>query len=177
MKNIVFLLLFIQAFCFGQDISLSPKAFFPLYIMDGMVANEPQIKLLGQKEITTISIYKSDNLPKNLAVFTNFAAVGIINVTLKDEFGSSITSFEKLNTQNKLNELNPVYINGTLLKDSSLKIIEDAIFDIEIIENSNQKFLNIWTVSEAERKGLTKKVGGIRFNTLKQNANASITFK
>ena len=166
MKNLMVIFTLFSALCFGQQDS--PKedlAINPLYILDGMIANEPQIKMITTAEIAAISIYKSDNLPKNLESFSNFADDGIIDIILKQkdvQFNS--ISFEKLNITNNLNELNPIYINNILVKGTANRILEDAILDTEIIEKNGQKFLNIWTVAKDQRKGIAKVMRGKKIN-------------
>ncbi|MGV8914107.1 MAG: hypothetical protein ACOH1X_01525 [Kaistella sp.] len=167
MKKFLFLFTLLSAFCFGQEVSLKEKKdIHPLYILDGKISNEAQMKLLQSKDISSVSVYKSDRLPENLQAFSNFALEGIIEISLKEKSENSAAfSLAFFNKKNNLDEINAVYINGILVKDTAVKIEEDAIEAIEIIENNDQKFLNIWTVSQEERNGITQKIGGIKYQT------------
>lgn len=161
MKNLIVLLMLLSTFCLGQQNSLKEAVgLFPLYVVNGMVANESQVKLIGSAGIFSVSVYKSDNLPAKLNAFTNFATEGIIDITLKEntELQAGF-SLERLNIEHQLNEMNPVYINRIFVRDNTVKIITEAIIETEIIENKGQKLLNIWTVTKEERTGIVKRAG------------------
>lgn len=176
MKNLLLILTLFSTFSFAQEISLKEKSgIYPLYIVDGIISNLPQMKLIHSTEITSVSIYKSDNLPENLGDFTNFSTEGIIDISLKTKIEKNETvSLSSLNIHNKLDEINPVYINSILLKDTKVKIVKDAIIDTEVIENNGQKFLNIWTISQDERNGVTKRTGAIKRNQKDRNTMKSV---
>lgn len=178
MKNFILLFTLFAAFCFGQQTSLKEKSDrYPLYIIDGMISNETQMKLISSKEIAAISVYKSDSLPDKLSAFSNFALEGIIDITLKEKNDVVAVSLEHLNIKNNLNDINSVYVNGILVKDTTVKIVDDAIIETEIIENNGQKFLNIWTVTEDQRKGITKRTGGIKLNPDAQKTLKHVVLK
>ena len=166
MKNLLLPFILFSAILFGQKNSFKEAAgLFPLYVVNGMVANESQVKAIGSPGISSVSVYKSDHLPEKLIHFINFTSEGIIDITLKEntEIEPAI-SLDRLNIEHQLNELNPVYINRIFVKNNGVKIIKDAIIETEIIENKGQKLLNIWTVTKAERTGIVKKTGGIKIN-------------
>ena len=166
MKNLLLPFILFSAILFGQQNSLKEAAGpFPLYVINGIVANETQMKAIGSPGIAAISIYKSDHLPEKLNNFINFTAEGIIDITLKEntEVEPAI-SLDRLNIEHQLNELNPVYINRIFVKNNTVKILKDAIIATEIIENKGQKLLNIWTLTKAERTGIVKRTGGIKIN-------------
>jgi hypothetical protein len=158
MKNLFLLFTLISAFSFGQEASIKEtKAIYPLYIIDGIISNEAQIKLVNSNEISTVSIYKSDNLPKNRIAFSNFIDDGIIDIILKVKNEKLVAvSLKSLNLKNHLEELNPVYINRILVKDNAVQIFEDIILETEIITIKNQQFLNIWTISKEERNRISR---------------------
>ena len=161
MKNLILFFMLFSVPFFGQQNSLKEVAgLFPLYVVDGMVANESQVKLIGSAGIFSVSVYKSDNLPEKLNPFTHFAAEGIIDITLRENTEpQTSSSLERLNIEHQLNELNPVYINRILVKNNAVKIMTEAIIETEIIENNGQKLLNIWTVTPQERNGISKRSG------------------
>ena len=116
MKNLLLLFILFAVFCFGQQNSLKQTTgLFPLYVVDGMIANEAQLKALGSTEISAVSIYKSDNLPEKLMPFSNFSAEGIIDISLKTNTTLPTVLLYQINMENRLNEKNPVYINRILL--------------------------------------------------------------
>ena len=172
MKNLLLLFILFAAFCFGQQNSLKQTTgLFPLYVVDGMIANEAQLKALGSAEISAVSIYKSDNLPEKLMPFSNFSAEGIIDISLKTNSTLPTVLLYQINMENRLNEKNPVYINRILVKSNNIKIIKNTIIETEIIEDNGQKFLNIWTLTKQERSGIVKRTGGIK-NLPKEKSTA-----
>ena len=165
MKNLLLLFILFATFCFGQQKSLKQTTgLFPLYVVDGMIANEAQLKALGSAEISAVSIYKSDNLPEKLMPFSNFSAEGIIDISLKTNTTLPTVLLYQINMENRLNEKNPVYINRILVKSNNIKIMKNAIIETEIIDDNGQQFLNIWTLTKEERSGIVKRTGGIKIN-------------
>ena len=162
MKNLLIVFTFISVFCFGQEASIKEtKANYPLYIIDGMVTNEAQIKQINSNEISTVSIYKSDKLPQNRIAFSNFIDDGIIDIILKVKNENLVAvTLKSLNAKKHLDELNPIYINRILVKDNAVKIVEDIIQEIEIIKINEEQFLNIWTISKEERNGISSREKG-----------------
>ena len=179
MKNILLPFVLFSAFLFGQEKSLKETAgLFPLYVVNGMIANEPQIKAIGSPGIAAISVYKSDNLPEKLTPFINFTSEGIIDITLKENTEMQpAVSLERLNIEHQLNELNPVYINRIFVKNNTVKILQDAIIETEIMENKGQKLLNIWTVIKQERAGIVIRTGGIKNSPKNINPIKNATLK
>ena len=166
MKNLLLPFILFSAILFGQQNSFKEAGgLFPLYVVNGMVANESQVKAIGSPGISSVSVYKSDHLPEKLNHFINFTAEGIIDITLKENTEvQPAVSLDRLNIEHQLDELNPVYINRIFVKNNTVKILKDAIIETEIIENKGQKLLNIWTVTKAERTGIVKRTGGIKIN-------------
>ncbi|WP_027377594.1 hypothetical protein [Kaistella palustris] len=156
MKKLLLLTVLSPLFSFAQDISLNLKRdMYPLYIINGIISNEVQSKLLKPTDISSVSIYKSDSLPENLTSFKNFASDGIVEISLKEKEENPTVSLAHLNKKNSLDEINPVYINGTLLLNTDTKVLEEAIIKTEVIENKGQKFLNIWTVAPKSSKAVS----------------------
>lgn len=170
MKNLLLLFILFSAPLLSQQSSFKEnKNSSPLYILDGMIANEPQIKKIKSNAISAVSIYKSDNLPENLSAFSNFAMEGIIEIILKEKDRNATSYYlEALNVSNNLSELNPVYVNKILVKKNSVKILENAILDTEIIDFEGKQFLNIWTIPVDERNAVAKRSGRIK-STSKNN--------
>ncbi|MBH1959199.1 MAG: hypothetical protein I8H68_03725 [Flavobacteriia bacterium] len=179
MKNLILPFLLFSSFFFGQQSSLKESAgLFPLYLVDGMITNEEQLKAFGTAEISAVSVYKSDNLPEKLTPFINFISEGIISITMKSGTENlESVSLERLNIQHQFDELNPVYINRIFVKNNTVKILKDAVIESEIIENNGQKFLNIWTVKKSERNGIVKRSGGIKLPPKEKSAVKNVILK
>lgn len=179
MKNLILPFLLFSGFLFAQQTSLKESAgLFPLYLVDGMITNEEQLKAFGPAEISAVSVYKSDNLPEKLIPFTNFISEGIISITMKSGTANlESVSLDRLNIQHQFDELNPVYINRIFVKNNTVKILTDALVEAEIIENNGQKFLNIWTVKKSERNGIVKRSGGIKIHPKEKSTAKTVILK
>lgn len=154
MKSALLFFVLFSVLGFARPLSKAiNSASYPLFLIDGIIANEKKVKTLSQNEIQTMSIYKSEDLPENLENFSNFSLTGIIEITLKkkkQKQGATIPLTE-INILKKVDELNPVYIDGVRLQNPRLKIFEDVIEDIEIIRVDEREFVNVWTLSSTER--------------------------
>ncbi|MBV2166503.1 MAG: hypothetical protein KUL76_08250 [Kaistella sp.] len=165
MKNFLLPLILFSVFCFAQQNSLKQTTgIFPLYVVDGMIANEAQLKAFTSAEISSVSVYKSDNLPDKLSPFSNFSTEGIIDITLKNNSTLPTVLLYQMNMEHRLKESNAVYINRILVKSNHIKILKNAIIETEIIDDNGQQFLNIWTLTKEERSGIVKRTGGIKIN-------------
>ena len=164
MKILLLLLTVVSTFVFSQETTLqTKKGIYPLYLMDGVIANESEMKLKNPTQILTISVYKSDQLPEELAGLKNFGKDGIIDLKLKVKNpGDLSTALKNHNTEQGLAPDNPIYVNGVLVKDLSIEILYKAIVEFEITEVDSGKYLNIWTISKEERNNLMSKRGGIK---------------
>ncbi|MEC5158790.1 hypothetical protein [Chryseobacterium sp. MP_3.2] len=158
------LLTVVSTFVFSQENTLqTKKGIYPLYLMDGIIANESEMKLKDPTQILTISVYKSDQLPEALAGLKNFGKDGIIDLKLKVKNPSDLSAVLKNhNTEQGLPANNPIYVNGVLVKDPTIQILYKAIVEFEITEVDSGKYLNIWTISKEDRNNLVTKRGGVK---------------
>lgn len=144
---------------------LTKKGIYPLYLMDGIIANESEMKLKDPTQILTISVYKSDQLPNELSGLKNFGKDGIIDLKLKVKNPKDLsTALQNHNTEQGLPADNPIYVNGVLVKDLTIQILYKAIVEFEVTEVDSGKYLNIWTITKEERNNLVSKRGGIKLN-------------
>lgn len=160
MKKLFAIFILLSVFTFGQDKSLKiKKDKNPLFIINGHIANQALMKTMKNDKISSITIYKSNPIPDALQAFKNFAPTGIVDIRLVTEQTlSTLIPLRLMNTQFNLDPENPIYINGDLITNNSTSIFKDAIIESKIIDNNGKSVLNIWTLSENERRGIVPEI-------------------
>lgn len=119
----------------------------PLVLVDGMLASEKFIQN-DKNNIDKMNVYKTaSNIPKNLKNFENLASAGIISVDSKEKHYDRI-SLEELNRDYNLAMDNPVYFDGKLINDTKLKVVMNALENMEVKMIDGKKFLSLYTTTQ-----------------------------
>ncbi len=106
---------------------------------------------LSKGKIKFTKLYKTrEELPGHLQSFSNIISKGLIYIMLNDKLNFEKYSLKELNIENKLNERNPVFIDGREVIDTRLFIIKDGIAEISIIEVKGKNHVAIYSTSKID---------------------------
>ena len=124
----------------------------PLLLIDEHIIANKNI-ITSKEEIEDIAVIKEK--PSRKAHFYNLTANGILFAKLKKKIPFKTQT--QLNAFFNLEENNPVYVNGYLLKHDTYTIATESIANIDLVmpnkENElDQKVINVWILSQEERK-------------------------
>lgn len=106
---------------------------------------------LSKVKIKFTKLYKTrEELPGHLQSFSNIISKGLIYIMLNDKLNFEKYSLKELNIENKLNERNPVFIDGREVIDTRLFIIKDGIAEISIIDVKGKNYVAIYSTSKID---------------------------
>jgi hypothetical protein len=132
------------------------KHSIPIIIANDIIVNINEIKA---KLIDTMSIIRC---PQSFEKWGNLGTLGIIQIGTKQKFKT--IKVTKILEENHVDAKNPnvfYALNGYLFTDKNLSISKNAIVKIDIIKNpffedsttnKNATCINIWTITEKEKK-------------------------
>ncbi len=130
-----------------------------LLVNDTIIANNHIIA--SKEDITEVRVLK-DKPTRATHDFYNLSENGIASVTLKKKIASKTQA--EINTFFGLNANNSIYVNGYLIESAKYKFATESIVEVELLtptaENKmEQKFINIWTLTQDERvNGCSNKI-------------------
>ncbi|WP_282113154.1 hypothetical protein [Maribacter stanieri] len=162
LTTILFILLHLNSYSQDSFIQLPQAAKINcpmLLVNDTIIANNHIIA--SKEDITEVRVLK-DKPTRATHDFYNLSENGIASVTLKKKIASKTQA--EINTFFGLNANNSIYVNGYLIESAKYKFATESIVEVELLtptaENKmEQKFINIWTLTQDERvNGCSNKI-------------------